>query len=86
MQPQDDVAMVPLKAAAGDIVALTIGGKRREMTVAQDIPIYHKFALHDISKGSIVRKYGNIIGEATQDIPAGTHVHTHNINSTSRKE
>lgn len=47
-----------------------------------DIPQYHKIALMDISVGSNVMKYGQIIGIATKDILAGEHVHVHNIEST----
>ena len=30
-------------------------------------------------QGEAVRRYGQVIGQATQPIAAGTHVHTHNI-------
>ncbi len=39
----------------------------------------HKIALCDISKGIPVRKYGQIIGFATENIYRGEHVHTHNL-------
>ena len=39
----------------------------------------HKIALTDIKAGENVIKYGYPIGHATEDIPAGAHVHTHNI-------
>ena len=39
----------------------------------------HKYALCDIKKGENIIKYGNPIGHATEDIPAGAHVHTHNV-------
>ena len=45
------------------------------------IPAGHKFALCDIAKGDYVIKYGEIIGKATQDIPEGEWVHTHNVKS-----
>ena len=41
----------------------------------------HKIALRDIAKGEPVIKYGFPIGEATEDIPAGGHVHTHNLHT-----
>ena len=43
------------------------------------IPRSHKIATRDIAKGESVRRYGQIIGVATVDIPAGTHVHSHNL-------
>jgi altronate dehydratase small subunit len=34
-----------------------------------------------ISKGQDVLKYGEVIGQATQDISEGKHVHVHNVES-----
>jgi len=48
----------------------------------EPIGLCHEFALHDIAKGAVVRKYGEAIGHATQDIRAGEHVHTHNLKSS----
>lgn len=42
----------------------------------------HKYALHDIQIGELVIKYGMPIGTATEFIPKGAHVHTHNIKTT----
>lgn len=53
----------------------------KEVAIRQEIPQYHKFALRAIGKGEAVRKYGEIIGVATQDIGRGCHVHEHNIAS-----
>ena len=41
----------------------------------------HKVALRDIKKGEPVIKYGFPIGEATEDIPKGGHVHSHNLHT-----
>ena len=69
------VALKPLKAgervSCGDC----------EITLAEDLPMGHKAALRDIKAGEAVIKYGFPIGEATQDIPAGAHVHTHNLHT-----
>lgn len=43
-----------------------------------DIPAMHKVALVPIAAGEPIRKYGQIIGFASESIPAGAHVHTHN--------
>lgn len=45
----------------------------------EDIAAGHKIALHDIPKDAPVHKYGEVIGVALADIPAGTHVHVHNL-------
>ena len=47
--------------------------------VTEDITIYHKFAIRDIAEGEPVVKYGEHIGQATAFIPAGAHVHVHNV-------
>jgi altronate dehydratase len=51
------------------------------VTVLHPIPRGHKVALHVIHAGESVIKYGSAIGTATDDIPAGAHVHTHNVAS-----
>jgi altronate hydrolase len=45
----------------------------------QDTPLGHKIALRAIAAGEEVLKYGAPIGRATADIPAGAHVHLHNL-------
>ena len=39
----------------------------------------HKLAVRPIRKGENVRKYGQIIGQATEAIEAGQWVHSHNL-------
>ena len=51
------------------------------LTVRDPIPRGHKIALRAIPAGSSVMKYGSPIGVAIADIPAGAHVHTHNVSS-----
>ena len=45
----------------------------------EGVPSGHKLALRDIEAGAPVRKYGEVIGRATQPIAAGAHVHSHNL-------
>jgi altronate hydrolase len=51
------------------------------VTVREAIPRGHKIAVRPIAAGGAVTKYGSPIGVATADIPAGAHVHTHNVSS-----
>ncbi len=67
------VALEPLKA--GENVAYGGG----EIALTEDLPMGHKVALRDIKEGEPVIKYGYPIGRALADIPAGAHVHTHNL-------
>ena len=50
-----------------------------ELVAREPIPEGHKVALVDIAEGQVVRKYGHPIGLAGHEIPAGSHVHTHNF-------
>ena len=43
------------------------------------VPRGHKVATTAIPKGEAIRKYAQVIGYAAQDIAAGDHVHTHNV-------
>lgn len=54
----------------------------RGVTVRDRIPAGHKVAIASIAAGRDVLKYGSAIGTAVTDIPAGAHVHTHNLAST----
>ncbi len=47
--------------------------------VVDAIPFGHKIATQAINKNEAVRKYGQIIGFATNEITAGQHVHEHNL-------
>ncbi|HEX5500226.1 MAG TPA: UxaA family hydrolase, partial [Thermomicrobiales bacterium] len=83
-----DLAEVAVLLNPGDAVAIakqpllprtvlkTVDG---EVRVLQMIPPGHKVALRDIPAGGEVRRYGQIIGFATQDIQRGAHVHSHNL-------
>lgn len=53
----------------------------REVVFAQDIAIGHKVAARDIKAQEKVYKCGVPIGSAKETIPAGGHVHLHNLKS-----
>lgn len=48
-------------------------------TLLQPVPSGHKICIADIKQGERVLKYGQSIGQATADIKAGEHVHSHNL-------
>ena len=52
---------------------------RETDNVAVDPESGQKYARREIKKGEAVIKYGRPIGAATAEIPAGAHVHTHNL-------
>ena len=75
IHPNDSVAVALRQLRKGETVKAGNG----TVTVLEDIPRGHKVALRPIAKGEDVRKYGVAIGHAVADIPAGAHVHTHNM-------
>ncbi|MBQ2095171.1 MAG: UxaA family hydrolase [Firmicutes bacterium] len=74
---KDNVAVAIEPIVKGD--RLEARGADLGVTAKSDVTIYHKVAIRDIPKGQPVVKYGEHIGLAAEDIPAGTHVHTHNV-------
>lgn len=52
------------------------------VVIAERVPPGHKVAIRAIPRGSAVIKYGSPIGTASSDIPAGAHVHIHNVASS----
>jgi hypothetical protein len=70
-------------ATALEDIPMNIEIKFREdfIRINQKISIGHKFALFDIKKGDLIKKYGEIIGIATEDIKIGDWIHIHNLKS-----
>jgi altronate dehydratase len=77
----DNVATAIVELHRGDLGKYTAANGFVQIEIREEIPLYHKFAVRNIDKSDRVLKYGEVIGEATCDIPAGTHVHTHNLRS-----
>ena len=53
----------------------------REVVFTENIAIGHKVASRDIKTGEKVYKCGVPIGSAKEMIPAGAHMHLHNLKS-----
>jgi len=49
------------------------------LTLAAEVPAGHKLALAALRKGDAVIKYGYAIGVLTEDVAAGGHIHSHNL-------
>jgi altronate dehydratase len=81
IHPDDDVAVALRDLAMGETVAVRQGERIVSTIVREGIPMGHKMALHAISSGAAIRKYGQPIGAATADIAPGAHVHVHNVAS-----
>src|SRR5262245_26511742 len=75
LRDDDDVAVAARPIPRGAVVQVA----GRSVEVREPIALGHKLALADIVTGAPVRKYGQIIGFASRPIPAGSHVHVHNL-------
>ena len=67
LSPDDNVVTALRPLAVGEEGATTL------------VPRGHKMAAQPIAAGAPVLKYAQVIGYAGEDIPAGAHVHTHNL-------
>lgn len=87
-EPEDMVGVAVEDVPAGaDVDALIMSNAQYiPIKTRQPVPLGHKVALRDISKGTQVIKYGVPIGEAFVDIQAGDHVHVHNLQSLRWKK
>jgi altronate hydrolase len=77
LRPEDNIAVAARNLPEGTQVEYQ-GGM---LTVTGRVGLGHKLALRAIRKGEAVYKYGQVIGFASQDIPAGGHVHVHNVSA-----
>ena len=71
IHPNDNVAVALKPIPAGTVF--------EGVTAVEEIPQGHKMALRFLAHGENVCKYGFSIGHATEDIKAGSWVHTHNM-------
>lgn len=73
---KDDNVAVALKPIAKGTTVDVAGSS---VTMLEDIPQGHKFAIKPIKKGDAVIKYGFRIGYAQADVEVGGWIHTHNL-------
>jgi altronate hydrolase/galactarate dehydratase len=73
LHPSDNVAVALEDVAPGRPLA------EFGIVAKTEVKRGHKVALVDLAKGDPVTRYGQMIGVATEAIPAGSHVHSHNL-------
>ncbi len=73
LHPRDNVVIARTDLPVGTAIPA------ERVTAAGRIPAGHKIAVTDIPAGAPVLRYGQVIGFAATAIPAGTHVHEHNL-------
>lgn len=79
LRPEDNVAVAARPIPAGTEVQVN----GHVLAVPGRVGLGHKLALRPIRKGEAVTKYGQVIGFASEDIPAGGHVHVHNVSAAA---
>lgn len=75
IHPADKVAVALCPLPAGTVVSID----EKEITLTQDIPQGHKFALEDLSENEPVIKYGYPIGITKEPVSKGAWIHVHNM-------
>ena len=75
----DNVAVCLEDIASGADAAVMAGKETLTVTATDAVPRGHKIAVRDIAEGEKIMKYGEVIGQATQKIGKGNHVHRHNV-------
>jgi altronate dehydratase small subunit len=81
----DNVVTVTESLQTGSVARYQKDEEVVEIVTLEEIPKFHKIAVADIDKTKPVYKYGQLIGEATETIRKGSHVHDHNIASPKEK-
>lgn len=82
---KDNVIVAVELIEKGTEVVYEVQGRQEKVLAAENVNMYHKLARNDIKKGEKIIKYGEYIGEAGADIPAGSHVHIHNVLSVRER-
>jgi altronate hydrolase len=73
LHPGDNVAIARLDVPRGTRV------DEERLVTAADVPAGYKVASARIARGEPIRKYGEVIGFAAEDVAPGTLLHSHNI-------
>jgi (2R)-sulfolactate sulfo-lyase subunit alpha len=69
------IVVAPIRPGDRDLI------DGHEVVFTQNIAVGHKVAACDIKAGEKVHKCGVPIGSAKEMIPAGSHMHLHNLKS-----
>ena len=81
IKEQDNVATALRDIQPNEEITVGMGDEVKAFVVQEFISYGHKFSVKDIALGEKILKYGEVIGQATKEIRAGTHAHIHNIES-----
>ena len=73
LDPADNIVVARRPVPAGTWIP------SEGITAQSDIPLGHKISTRAIRKGEPVLKYNTVIGYASRDVEAGTHMHNDTI-------
>jgi altronate hydrolase len=76
LHPEDNVVIARSTAQPG---AVWLDGNGAAVTARERIDLGHKMAIRAVAVGEAVRKYGQLIGFATEPIVPGEWIHGHNL-------
>ncbi|MBT2648751.1 UxaA family hydrolase [Bacillus sp. ISL-34] len=79
LSTKDSVAIALSEIPANTSVVVKTDLEELVVPILEPIRFGHKFAVKAIEQGTDIIKYGEVIGAASAFIPAGAHVHVHNL-------
>lgn len=77
MSAEDNCLIAATPLTAGE--TLRIEGA--DVTLPRDVGLGHKVARLPLAAGTLVVRYGAVIGTTTADVAIGEHLHLHNLKS-----
>ena len=80
LHEHDNVAIALKDIAAGERI------EHVPVPVSGPVRRGHKIATRDLTPGEALRRYGQVVGQATAAIRAGEHVHSHNCGMTRHSQ
>jgi altronate hydrolase len=75
VHPADNVIVALTDLPKGELIAY----ENDAYVLADNVPQKHKFVTQDLAVGGEITMYGVLVGKATQPIPRGGLIHTHNV-------
>ncbi|MCH7988880.1 MAG: UxaA family hydrolase, partial [Planctomycetes bacterium] len=79
LHPDDNIAIAKIGVERG--TEFRLDPDDQPIVTADLIDLGHKVAIRSIPQGEPVRKFGQMIGFATEEIRAGDWVHSHNLSA-----
>ncbi len=84
MDVTDNVVTCVTEVKAGEEIVFKKGDEQCSVIARDDIPYCHKAAIKDLSKRDAVIKYGESLGELSEDVAVGGWIADHNLFSVPR--